>query len=108
MALLIDRLTDWPAALQRMEDAASGTAALGAAAPAPRLRLYSGHDSTIMPLLAPLQRVDHWPPYLSSLVYELWRRASDGQPYVRVRSPGRPPRASPAAPGIPPRGCCAC
>ena len=50
----------------------------------PKLYLYSGHDSTIMPLLAALgQEVDHWPPYLANLVFELWQRPS-GEYYVQV------------------------
>lgn len=39
----------------------------------PLLYLYSGHDSTIMPLLAALgAEIDHWPPYLSNIIFELW------------------------------------
>lgn len=50
----------------------------------PKLYLYSGHDSTIMPLLAALgQEVDHWPPYLANLVFELWQRPT-GEHYVQV------------------------
>ena len=37
--------------------------------PQPRLFLYSGHDTTIMPLLVTLGvKVDDWPDYNSSLV----------------------------------------
>jgi len=51
----------------------------------PRMYLYSGHDSTIMPLLAALgKEIDHWPVYCSNLTFELWKNAQDGQPYVRV------------------------
>jgi hypothetical protein len=46
--------------------------------------LYSGHDSSLMPLLAALgQPVQDWPPYLSSLALELWRQPS-GKHYVKV------------------------
>lgn len=52
----------------------------------PRMFLYSGHDSTIMPLLGALgvQTDDHWPSYASNLVFELWERAKDGEHYVKV------------------------
>lgn len=64
--------------MQHMDTAAAG-------APGPRLHLYSGHDSSIMPLLVALGKdVTHWPPYLSHLVFELWRRPSDGLHYVKV------------------------
>lgn len=39
----------------------------------PRMLLFSGHDTTVWPLLLALgQEVDHWPPYASNLVFELW------------------------------------
>ena len=69
--------------LQRME-AEVATGGEAAAATRPRAYLYSGHDSTIMPLLAALgKEVDHWPPYLSNFVFELWE-CPGGEPYVRV------------------------
>eukprot|EP00878_Enallax_costatus_P030007 GHUV01032595.1.p1 GENE.GHUV01032595.1~~GHUV01032595.1.p1 ORF type:complete len:170 (+),score=59.64 GHUV01032595.1:331-840(+) len=35
--------------------------------------MYSGHDSTIMPLLTALGvELERWPPYISNLVFELW------------------------------------
>ena len=41
--------------------------------PQPQLLLYSGHDTTIMPLLVMLgQDTLDWPPYCSNLVFELW------------------------------------
>ncbi|GFR44810.1 hypothetical protein Agub_g6146 [Astrephomene gubernaculifera] len=53
--------------------AAEGAGGVGGAVGSPRMYLYSGHDSTIMPLLAALGLdVTHWPPYLSNLVFELW------------------------------------
>lgn len=72
--------------LERMEAAAGGknAASGGKDAASPRLLLYSGHDSTIMPLLAVLGReVDHWPSYLANLVFELWETPK-GDHYVRV------------------------
>ena len=53
------------------------------------LHLYSGHDSSLMPLLAALgHQVADWPPYLSNLVLELWQRpgGSGGERYVKVRA----------------------
>ncbi|PSC67963.1 Lysophosphatidic acid phosphatase type 6 [Micractinium conductrix] len=70
--------------------AAAPAGGANAAAPAalppgqPRMFLYSGHDTSVMPLLAALgKRVENWPPYLSNLVLELWRRPSGGH-YVKV------------------------
>ena len=41
----------------------------------PLMYMYSGHDSTISPLLAALgQPESHWPPFTANLVYELWQR----------------------------------
>jgi len=43
------------------------------AKPPARLRLLSGHDTTIVPLLAALGGYDgRWPPYASYLAVELW------------------------------------
>ena len=43
----------------------------------PLMYMYSGHDSTISPLLAALgQPESHWPPFTANLVYELWQRGS--------------------------------
>ncbi|KAG7667940.1 hypothetical protein Ndes2526B_g01646 [Nannochloris sp. 'desiccata'] len=51
---------------------------------APKFYLLSGHDSTILPLLAALGvEIDHWPQYLSNLVFELWERPN-GEHYVQV------------------------
>ncbi|KAG2424099.1 hypothetical protein HXX76_014774 [Chlamydomonas incerta] len=53
---------------------AQGAVVAGSGAAAPRMYLYSGHDSTIMPLLSALGLdVSHWPPYLSNIVLELWQ-----------------------------------
>ncbi|KAJ2474320.1 hypothetical protein EV174_005623, partial [Coemansia sp. RSA 2320] len=51
-----------------------------------KLALYSGHDSTVAPLLAALQASNRnmlWPPYASNLVFELWKK-TDGSRLVRV------------------------
>ncbi|GIM04066.1 hypothetical protein Vretimale_8691 [Volvox reticuliferus] len=51
------------------------SAAVAAAAPASQLYLFSGHDSSLMPLLAVLgQPARAWPPFASHLVFELWQR----------------------------------
>ena len=48
-----------------------------------KLLLYSGHDTTIMPLLVALQiPLETWPPYVSNVVFELWRQP-DGRHFVR-------------------------
>lgn len=42
-------------------------------APSPALFYYSGHDSTIAPLLGALNFTDWpWPPYASTMDFELW------------------------------------
>lgn len=47
--------------------------------PPPHAYLYSGHDSTITPLLAALGKPeDAWPPFTAVLVFELW--STRGQP----------------------------
>lgn len=55
-----------------MEAAAAQAAGGGQAAPAaplPRLALFSGHDTTIMPLLVTLGGdLSLWPAYVSNLV----------------------------------------
>jgi hypothetical protein len=67
------------------DGASSSSGASSSATPAAtRMFLYSGHDSSLMPLLAALGKdVRDWPPYLSSLALELWRRPT-GQRYVKV------------------------
>jgi len=69
---LVQRLR---AAIERAAAAAAAAAAAGAREPEPELAIYSGHDSTLMPLLtaigAPRENAA-WPPYASSLVFEVW------------------------------------
>ncbi|KAF9995734.1 hypothetical protein BGZ79_010548 [Entomortierella chlamydospora] len=49
-----------------------------------RFSFYSGHDTTISPLLGMLDALDQrWPPYASSVLIELWK-SPGGQHYVRV------------------------
>ncbi|KNE56545.1 hypothetical protein AMAG_17931 [Allomyces macrogynus ATCC 38327] len=69
--------------------------ASGATTP-PRLALYSGHDTTLVPLVAALGAWDHtWPPFASHLTLELFqskhpaptRRAEDSH-FIRLRFNG--------------------
>ncbi|KAJ3354213.1 hypothetical protein GGF32_002642 [Allomyces javanicus] len=57
----------------------------------PRLALYSGHDTTLVPLVAALGAWDHtWPPFASHLTLELFQtetRAEDSH-FVRLRLNG--------------------
>ncbi|KAG0006896.1 hypothetical protein BGZ65_002203 [Modicella reniformis] len=49
-----------------------------------RFSFYSGHDTTILPLLGVLDSLDmRWPPYASSILVELWRTPRD-EHYIRV------------------------
>lgn len=42
----------------------------------PKLALWSGHDTTVMPLMAALGVHDgHWAPYAANFVVETWRQA---------------------------------
>jgi hypothetical protein len=72
--------------VERMHEAAQGT-------PKDKLYLYSGHDTTIMPLLVTMtrQEIEWWPPYVSNLIFELWERGSGKQKehYVRVLHNGQ-------------------
>ncbi|GAX81189.1 hypothetical protein CEUSTIGMA_g8622.t1 [Chlamydomonas eustigma] len=73
------------------------------AEPTPSLYLYSGHDSTVMPLLTSLgMEVVQWPPYASSLCFELWQLPT-GEHVVKVlynldelHIPGCPPGLNPS------------
>ena len=49
----------------QMDDAAKGLSKDGA-----HIFLYSGHDTTIMPVVASLMgdKMDRWPPYLANVV----------------------------------------
>ncbi|KAJ1861262.1 hypothetical protein LPJ57_006548 [Coemansia sp. RSA 486] len=51
-----------------------------------KLALYSGHDTTIGPILGSLKAGNRqmlWPPYASNLIFELWKK-KDGSRVVRV------------------------
>ncbi|KAF8950984.1 Acid phosphatase-like protein 2 [Haplosporangium bisporale] len=48
------------------------------------LNFYSGHDTTLSPLLGMLDSADmRWPPYASNMLVELWKSGS-GEHFVRV------------------------
>ena len=60
---------------------------------APRLVLLSGHDSTLVPLLASLQLFDaawSWPPYTAHVRIELAHARRGGAPAARLLYQGRP------------------
>ncbi|KAJ2254315.1 hypothetical protein GGI13_002228 [Coemansia sp. RSA 455] len=62
-----------------------------------KFALYSGHDSTIWPLLAALQASNKnmlWPPYASNILFELWKK-NDGSRVVRVIYNGQVLKAQP-------------
>lgn len=49
------------------------------------LQIYSGHDSTVMPTLAAFGVNDHgWPPYASTVVFEVGFQTSKDQDVVRL------------------------
>eukprot|EP00884_Botryococcus_braunii_P023598 jgi/Botrbrau1/9922/Bobra.0012s0021.1 len=58
----------------------------------PLLVLYSGHDTTIMPLLATLGLdLEWWPYYTSNIVFELWQESPPrGRYLVRVLHDRKP------------------
>ena len=66
--------------------------------------MYSGHDTTIMPLLATLgQDVTTWPPYVSNVIFELWEsQDANGkkQNFVRVLVNGKEVDLPNVLPGV--------
>jgi hypothetical protein len=70
----------------------------------PRFAIYSGHDSTMMPLLTVLGAAEEnaaWPPYASSLVFEVWGPAAGGAKGAGVALEGRRERAGAGRPPPP-------
>ena len=56
-----------------------------------KLSLFSGHDTTMLPFLRILQQdICTWPPFVASIVFELWRKPQDGASLVRVLYNGKP------------------
>lgn len=83
--------------VQRMRQCADGQ-------PKHQMYMYSGHDTTIMPLLATLgQDVSTWPAYVSNVVFELWEsQTPDGkkQDYVKVLVNGKEVELPDMLPGM--------
>ncbi|GAA5807255.1 hypothetical protein MFLAVUS_000611 [Mucor flavus] len=51
-----------------------------------KLAIYSGHDTTIAPLLIILNVFDdRWPPFGSAILFELFKEKQSQQHYVRVK-----------------------
>ncbi|KAI8324200.1 phosphoglycerate mutase-like protein [Martensiomyces pterosporus] len=51
-----------------------------------KIAIYSGHDSTVAPILGVLKASNKdmlWPPYASSLAFELWKK-TDGSRVIRA------------------------
>lgn len=82
LAQALQQQTYFPAATAGMKYMSWGAehmpadASAGPSAPAPRVCLYSVHDSTIMPMLMALGVWDgQWPPFASTLAIELYSDA---------------------------------
>ena len=63
-----------------------------------RLYLYSGHDWTCTPLLMAVARrdeplLDEWPPFCSSIAFELWSSRPDDEALPHWASKGMPSAA---------------
>ncbi|OQR85032.1 hypothetical protein ACHHYP_12430 [Achlya hypogyna] len=59
----------------------------------PRFVLYSGHDDTVMPLLAAIggsKWLHDWPPYAAFIAFELYTESATGERFVRIIYQGRP------------------
>ncbi|CAG5125899.1 unnamed protein product [Candidula unifasciata] len=55
-----------------------------------KFHLYSGHDTTISPLITALELDDAvWPGYASRLTFELYQRQSTGEHFIRVLQNGK-------------------
>lgn len=55
-----------------------------------KMHMYSGHDTTIMPILAMLNlEVNEWPPFGADIIFELYEDA-DKKHYITVRYLGKP------------------
>ena len=81
MGRLLAEIEGWLAAAARRDSEA------------PRLVLLSGHDSTLVPLLASLQLFDaawSWPPYTAHVRIELAHARRGGAPAARLLYQGRP------------------
>ena len=73
-----------------MEDFAKGQNAV-------KLNLYSGHDTTLLPLLSALGiDISNWPPYASNIIFELYRKNVSGKSeyFVKVLYNGEEQRVT--------------
>ncbi|XP_059177214.1 2-phosphoxylose phosphatase 1-like isoform X2 [Physella acuta] len=56
----------------------------------PAFHLYSGHDTTVSPLISALELEDGvWPGYASRIVFELYKKQSTGEHVIRILQNGR-------------------
>ncbi|KAH9515570.1 2-phosphoxylose phosphatase 1 [Bulinus truncatus] len=56
----------------------------------PRFHLYSGHDTTVSPLISALELQDGvWPGYATRIVFELYHRQSSQEHFFRVLQNGK-------------------
>ena len=73
-----------------LRELANEAAAFAANESRTRLSVYSGHDSTIIALLAVLGAFQgEWPPVASTVVVETWRVGGSGRPHWSSRALGR-------------------
>ena len=65
--------------LQNMDQAASGKTVNA------KMQLFSGHDTTLMPILVALgHELVRWPPFMSNLIFELYWSRSLQKHFVRI------------------------
>ena len=73
-----------------LRELANEAAAFAANESPTKLSVYSGHDSTIIALLAVLGAFQgEWPPVASTVVVETWRVGGSGRPHWSSRALGR-------------------
>ncbi|KAJ1962222.1 hypothetical protein IWQ62_003601 [Dispira parvispora] len=78
----------WDANFPHSEDASSAVQQADTSI-GPKFEFYSGHDSSVTPLLAALgSKQLVWPSYASGLAFEFWQK-KDGEVYVRVLYNGK-------------------
>ncbi|ORX96887.1 phosphoglycerate mutase-like protein [Basidiobolus meristosporus CBS 931.73] len=50
-----------------------------------KMEIFSGHDTTVQPLLGVLKAEDfRWPPYASNLIVEVWQEKRSDKAYIRI------------------------
>lgn len=56
----------------------------------PKIRLFSGHDTTVLPFLRILQHdIATWPPYVANVTFQLWQDRSHSQHIVKALYNGK-------------------